>query len=184
MSTIREFSLYDMLKFNNVNLDILTETYTTNFYGKYIAIWNEFNVAAQNSCGMIEAYILGKVEGDKNDEKKKNWHGHVSAVTVAPYFRRQGLARSLMDFLEEVTQEQHDGYYVDLFVRSTNKVAIDMYKKFGYIIYQTINKYYSTDGIQPAEDAYDMRKSLKRDIKKECSQPTGKTINPREIEFI
>ena len=71
MSTIREFSLYDMLKFNNVNLDILTETYSTNFYGKYIAIWNEYNVAAQNSSGMIEAYIIGKVEGDKTDEKKK-----------------------------------------------------------------------------------------------------------------
>jgi N-terminal acetyltransferase B complex catalytic subunit len=184
MSTIREFSIYDMLKFNNVNLDILTETYSTNFYGKYIAVWNEYNVAAQNSNGMIEAYIIGKVEGDKNDEKKKNWHGHVSAVTVAPYFRRQGLARSLMNFLEDVTENQHDGYYVDLFVRSSNKIAIEMYKKFGYVIYQTINKYYSSDGIQPAEDAYDMRKSLKRDVKKECAVETGKTIEPSEIEFI
>ena len=71
MSTIREFSLYDMLKFNNVNLDILTETYSTSFYGKYIAVWNEYNVAAQNSSGMIEAYILGKVEGDKMMKRKR-----------------------------------------------------------------------------------------------------------------
>ena len=184
MSTIREFSIYDMLKFNNVNLDILTETYSTNFYGKYIAVWNEYNVTAQNSNGMIEAYILGKVEGDKNDEKKKNWHGHVSAVTVAPYFRKQGLARSLMNFLEDVTENQHDGYYVDLFVRESNKIAIEMYKKFGYVIYQTINKYYSSDGIQPAENAYDMRKSLKRDVNKECSKETGRTIEPSEIEFV
>ena len=184
MSTIREFSIYDMLKFNNVNLDILTETYDTNFYGKYIAIWNEYNVTSQNSNGMIEAYILGKVEGEKDNDEKKNWHGHVTAVTVAPYFRRQGIARSLMKFLEDVTEEQHDGYYVDLFVRSSNKVAIDMYEKFGYIIYQTINKYYSSDGNQPAENAYDMRKSLKRDKNKECSQATGKTIEPNEIEFI
>ena len=184
MSTIREFSIYDMLKFNNVNLDILTETYSTNFYGKYIAVWNEYNVVSQNSNGMIEAYILGKVEGKKNDESKKNWHGHVSAVTVAPYFRRQGLARSLMSFLEDVTENQHNGYYVDLFVRASNYIAIQMYEKFGYIIYQTINKYYCSDGIQPAENAYDMRKSLKRDINKECSQPTGKTIEPSDIEFI
>ena len=60
MTTIREFSIYDMFKFNNVNLDILTETYSTNFYGKYIAIWGEYNVSAINSNGMIEGYILGK----------------------------------------------------------------------------------------------------------------------------
>ncbi len=184
MSTIRQFSIYDLFKFNNVNLDILTETYSSSFYGKYIAIWGEYNVSSVNSSGMIEAYILGKVEGDKNDEKKKNWHGHVSAVTVAPYFRKQGLARSLMNFLEDVTEKIHNGYYVDLFVRSTNKVAIEMYKKFGYDIYQTIDKYYSSDGIQPAEDAFDMRKSLKRDVKKECSVPTGKKIQPNEVEFI
>ena len=184
MTTIREFSIYDMLKFNNVNLDILTETYSTNFYGKYIAVWGDCNVTAQNSNGMIEAYILGKVEGDKNDDQKKNWHGHVSAVTVAPYFRRQGLARSLMDFLENVTEKKYNGYYVDLFVRSTNKVAIEMYKKFGYDIYQTVNKYYSSDGIQPAENAYDMRKSMKRDVNKELQKPTGKTIEPEDIEFI
>jgi len=59
MTTIRPFSIYDMLKFNNVNLDILTETYHTNFYGKYIAQWGEYNVVAENSIGMIEGYVLG-----------------------------------------------------------------------------------------------------------------------------
>lgn len=184
MSTIRQFSIFDMFKFNNVNLDILTETYSTNFYGEYIAKWNEYNVSAENSSGMIEGYILGKVEGSKEDDAKKNWHGHVTAVTVAPYFRRQGLARSLMKFLEDVSEKIHNGFYVDLFVRSTNKVAITMYEKLGYKIYQTVDKYYSSDGIQPAEDAYDMRKSLKRDVKGECSIPTGKTIKPNEIEFV
>ena len=80
MSTIRQFSIFDMLKFNNVNLDILTETYSTNFYGKYIAVWGEYNVCAENSSGMIEGYVLGKVEGEKESETKKNWHGHVTAV--------------------------------------------------------------------------------------------------------
>ena len=140
MTTIRPFSIYDMLKFNNVNLDILTETYHTNFYAKYIAQWGEYNVVAENSIGMIEGYVLGKVEGDKKNEIKKNWHGHVTAVTVAPYFRRQGLARALMDFLEYVSTKIHNSYYVDLFVRSTNTVAINMYKKLGYDIYQSIEK--------------------------------------------
>ena len=32
--------------------------------------------------------MLGKVEGDKNNDDKKNWHGHISAITVAPEYRR------------------------------------------------------------------------------------------------
>lgn len=143
MTTIRPFSIYDIFKFNNVNLDILTETYHTDFYGKYIAKWGEYCVLAENSIGMIEAYILGKVEGDINNETKKNWHGHVTAVTVSPYFRKQGLAKALMNILEIVSDKIHNAYYVDLYVRSSNSVAISMYKKMGYDVYQTVDKYNS-----------------------------------------
>ena len=43
--------------------------------------------------------VLGKVEG-----AAKKWHGHVTAVTVAPAYRRQGLAKKLMDELENTTE--------------------------------------------------------------------------------
>lgn len=178
MSTLRPFSIYDMYKFNNVNLDILTETYRTDFYGKYLAVWSEYCVSSVNSIGMIEGYILGKVEG-----KDKLWHGHVTAVSVAPHFRKQGLARAFMNLLEDVTTRIHDAYFVDLFVRSSNKVAIDMYRKLGYEVYRIVDKYYSDDTNQPAEDGYDMRKSMPRDVTKECSIPTGKRIKPEELEF-
>lgn len=42
-------------------------------------------------------------------------------------------------------------YFVDLFVRVSNKVAINMYKNLGYIVYRTVLEYYSGD---PDEDAY------------------------------
>ena len=45
------------------------------------------------------AAVLGKVEG-----AAKKWHGHVTAVTVAPAYRRQGLAKKLMDELENTTE--------------------------------------------------------------------------------
>lgn len=61
MTTIRQFSIFDMYKFNNVNLDILTETYSTDFYGKYKAIWGEYCVSAENSSVMIEGYVLGRM---------------------------------------------------------------------------------------------------------------------------
>lgn len=43
---------------------------------------------------------MGKAEG-----LGENWHGHVTAVTVAPEFRRLGLAKKLMDYLENVSEE-------------------------------------------------------------------------------
>jgi ribosomal protein S18 acetylase RimI-like enzyme len=36
----------------------------------------------------VQGYLLGKVEGNKGSALIKDWHGHVSAVTVAPQFRR------------------------------------------------------------------------------------------------
>lgn len=48
-----------------------------------------------------------------------------------------------MDYLEEVTIKRHDGFFVDLFVRPSNEVAINMYKNLGYIIYRRVLNYYS-----------------------------------------
>lgn len=59
------------------------------------------------------------------------WHGHVTAVTVAPPYRRLRLAEQLMGLLEAVTDKQHRGFFVDLFVRVSNVVAIAMYTKVG-----------------------------------------------------
>jgi N-terminal acetyltransferase B complex catalytic subunit len=119
---------------------------------------------------------MGKVEGAKDDDEKKNWHGHVTAVTVAPAFRRQGLARSLMDYLEEVTNKRHNGFFVDLFVRPSNKVAITMYEQLGYLVYRSVTDYYSGGADNDTEDAYDMRKSMARDKDKITMKPLNKAI--------
>lgn len=57
-----------------------------------------------------------------------------------------------MNYLEKVS-ERHEGFFVDLFVRSSNKVAIEMYEKLGYKNYRTVNKYYSSQD-SAAEDAW------------------------------
>ena len=140
------------------------------------------------------AYILGKAEG-----KEKKWHGHVTAVTVisirimyssqthtqtnnppqvAPEYRRLGLAKGLMNLLEQVTEDTYDGYFVDLFVRMSNAVAISMYHSFGYSIYRQVLEYYSGE-----EDAYDMRKAMRRDTKKESVVPLKAPITPDMIEW-
>lgn len=169
MTTIRPFSIFDMLEYNSINLDILTETYEVNFYGTYIARWSDCCITVVNCIGTIQAYcilaiyrltiaVLGKIEGDKGNDKAKNWHGHVSAVTVAPEARRQGIAKFLMFYLEDLT-EKYQGYFVDLFVRPSNTIAISMYKSLGYDIYRTIDRYYS-ERLTKGEDAYGNQRKL------------------------
>jgi hypothetical protein len=41
MTTLRQFTMDDLLKFNNVNLDVLTETYNMSFYMSYMSRWPE-----------------------------------------------------------------------------------------------------------------------------------------------
>lgn len=43
---------------------------------------------------------MGKVEG-----RNKNWHGHITAVSVAPEFRRMKLAALFMDNLENISEK-------------------------------------------------------------------------------
>lgn len=50
--------------------------------------------------------MLGKAEGEG-----KLWHGHITAVTVAPECRRLGLATKLMNILEETTEKVYVPLY-------------------------------------------------------------------------
>ena len=100
--------------------------------------------------GELMGYIMGKAEGSVAREE---WHGHVTALSVAPEFRRLGLAAKLMELLEEIS-ERKGGFFVDLFVRVSNQVAVNMYKQLGYSVYRTVIEYYSASNGEPDEDAY------------------------------
>ena len=56
--------------------------YNLPFYLQYLANWPEYCLMAECAGGQAMGYILGKVEGADSD-----WHGHVTAVTVAPEYR-------------------------------------------------------------------------------------------------
>mmetsp|Transcript_21919 Transcript_21919/g.60938 ORF Transcript_21919/g.60938 Transcript_21919/m.60938 type:complete len:114 (+) Transcript_21919:73-414(+) len=113
MTTLRQFKMDDLLKFNNINLDVLTETYNGSFYMAYLCRWPESFLVAESPNQELMGYVLGKAEGDD-----KLWHGHVSAVTVAPKYRRLGLAKTLMQYFEDVSIHTYNAYFVDLFVRA------------------------------------------------------------------
>eukprot|EP01084_Bolivina_argentea_P035543 65915_1 len=173
MTTLRRFMCKDLLRFNNVNLDVLTETYNMNFYLSYMAKWPEYFLVKNSPSDRMVGYVLGKAEGEG-----ELWHGHVTAVTVAPDYRRLGVASQLMSCLESISDEVHNCYFVDLFVRASNALAIQMYSKFGYSIYRRVLGYYCGE-----EDGLDMRKAMSRDTEKKSMMPLGRPILPDELEW-
>ena len=118
-------------------------------------------------------------QGDRVVVVCKLWHGHVTAVTVSPEFRRLGVAKKLMFYLEDVSTRIFNAYFVDLFVRVSNKLAQLMYGNLNYVVYRQVLEYYSGE-----EDAYDMRKALPRDKKKQSVVPRKPLeCSPDELEF-
>ncbi|CAI4223069.1 unnamed protein product [Auanema sp. JU1783] len=172
MTTLRPFHPLDMLKFNRVNLDKLTETYGFNFYLYYLVNWPEYYQVAEHPNGDIMGYVMGKAEGQNED-----WHGHVTALSVAPAYRRLGLGAKMMTTLEEMS-EQKNAYFVDLFVRVSNTVAINMYKMLGYVVYREVIEYYSG---QEDENAFDMRKALPKDKDKLSVIPLQHPVYARDL---
>jgi len=56
MVSIEEFCCEDLLKYNQVNFDPLTETYGISFYMSYMARWPEYFKKAVSVDGTIVGY--------------------------------------------------------------------------------------------------------------------------------
>ena len=78
---------------------------------------------------------MGKVEEDplylRYSKNYMPWHGHVTALTVAPQARRLGLATTLTSALERGCDDE-SAWFVDLFVRAGN-AAVTVYKGMGLV---------------------------------------------------
>lgn len=189
MTSLRPFRCVDLFHLSSVNLDHLTENYNINYYQQYLALWptcfftarqpatthshsdfdtDSFPSSSSSLSSCISGYMMGKVEGTGT-----SYHGHVSAVSVSPLYRRIGICDLLMKELESLCETAYGAYFVDLYVRVSNSLAIHMYKKFGYIAYRQVIMYYAGE-----EDAFDMRKALKRDKNKLSMIPLTKPVHP------
>lgn len=106
-----------------------------------------------------------------------------------------------MDLLEQVSDDAHQGYFVDLYVRPSNEVAVGMYERMGYSVYRRVKEYYGALSIAgggnetKAEDAFgesnymnelsiilklihdqDMRKPLSKDPHRKSVRPNGRDV--------
>lgn len=172
MTNIRPFTCNDLFHLNEINLDPLTETYGLTFYLQYLERWPDCFIACSNANGEMMAYIMAKIEGHA-----ENWHGHVTALSVATIYRRNNLAAKLMNEFEN-TSDHKQAYFVDLFVRQSNSVAVAMYERLGYSVYRRVIDYYSGD---PDEDAYDMRKALTKDVHKRSIKPLPHPVRAQDV---
>ncbi|MFN0139903.1 MAG: ribosomal protein S18-alanine N-acetyltransferase [Pyrinomonadaceae bacterium] len=84
----------------------------------------------------------------------ENNAAHLTTIGVAPEHRRRGLARRLLDHIEEALRIREVGT-VMLEVRVSNVDAQQLYRLAGYMIVQRIAKYYNN-----GEDCFLMIKAL------------------------
>jgi N-terminal acetyltransferase B complex catalytic subunit len=132
---------------------------------------------------------MGKVESSpdayKFSEHYLPWHAHITALTVAPEARRLGIGKILTEQLEAAA-DANDAWFVDLFVRRSNVRAITFYRNLGYSVFRVVKDYYgdhATDPSKGSEDAFDMRKPMKRDTKLQHIRDDGENhvVNPEDV---
>lgn len=63
--------------------------------------------------------------------------------------------------------KRHHAYFVDLFVRKSNDVAVQLYTSLGYVIYRTVLEYYSGDNPEDAYGTVWWRRHIKKTKKQE-----------------
>lgn len=189
MANFRRFRPDDLNRLSKCNLDPLTETYDLNFYLQYYAKWPSMFQVAEDQHGNIIGYIMGKVESSPEiyqfSEHYLPWHAHITALTVAPEARRSGIGQILTEQLEMAAESQN-AWFVDLFVRRSNHRAISFYKKLGYSVFRVVKDYYGDHASDPtasSEDAFDMRKPMKRDKDRKHIRENGENfeVHPGDV---
>jgi N-terminal acetyltransferase B complex catalytic subunit len=71
-------------------------------------------------------------------------------------------------------------------VRKSNTIAQALYKGLGYSVYRRVVEYYSDDLMEESEggeDAFDMRKPLKRDVNLKHIRENGEdfAVDPSDV---
>ncbi|WPK26366.1 hypothetical protein PUMCH_003719 [Australozyma saopauloensis] len=195
MTSIKPFKMEDLFHLNTVNLDPFTENFNPLFYLSYLCDWPDLffksveEDASSPTGHQISGYMMGKTEGSL---LKKEWHTHITAVTVSRNYRRIHLASDLCSRLENITAvAPHETLFVDLFVKVTNTTARILYEKLGYSVYRRVVGYYGStyptdrNKLSDDDDAFDMRKSLPRDVDNETVRKNGEKVYvlPAEVAF-
>ena len=130
------------------------ECFGADAYGKWVYRWLLSDVRtiflkAVDKDGAIAGFVAGRCERTQG-----RLVGKIYTLNVKREFRGRGLARELMEALEEEFRKRGCKETV-LQVAVDNKPAVNLYLKLGYKITRRLPNYYKR-----GRDAYEARKSL------------------------
>jgi ribosomal protein S18 acetylase RimI-like enzyme len=97
---------------------------------------------------MVNGLAAGEVILRVDDEETLG----IESFAIVPQFRNQGLSKYLLEFVDDFAKS-YKKIILEVYVK--NKKAIDIYKKNGYNVSNTLENFYS-DGV----NAYRMEKLL------------------------
>lgn len=152
---IRLFTKADLAEVVQINQTCLPENYSSSFY---LDIHRRFPLTflVATMSGKVVGYIMCRVEigFSRISNFKISKKGHIISLAVLPPYRRQGVAHALLSkALQNVSEYGTKECYLE--VRTSNELAIDLYKDFEFKNTRRIRSYYR-DG----EDAYVLTKAL------------------------
>ena len=114
----------------------------------------EYEISQKHSVCLAAVNESGTVVGHVSMRHIIN-EGHISNIAVLKAYRRQGIGALLLDALvKEAIKLEMIGLTLE--VRVSNKSAIALYEKYGFIVEGYRKNYYSS----PSEDAAIMWKKL------------------------
>ncbi|MFX1465087.1 MAG: GNAT family N-acetyltransferase [Promethearchaeota archaeon] len=142
---IRLFQPEDLQKVIAINRTCLPENYPGLFFmSLYESFPKAFIVAeARAPVKKIIGYAMGRVERGFSSLKgyKLTKKGHIVSIAVIDEYRRRGIASQLLKEALEGFRE-YDASESFLEVRQSNKEAISLYRKLGYVEKKVLPGYY------------------------------------------
>lgn len=138
-----------------INWTCLPENYDNSFFLSIFYHFPKTFIVAKVS-GKVVGYMMCRVETGFSDLKRFSMtrKGHVVSIAVLPEQRNRGIASALLEkALEGLRQYQATECFLE--VRESNRIAIDLYKRYGFSVTRSMRGYYR-DG----EAAYVMVKSV------------------------
>ncbi len=142
---VRRGVFQDFKQVCDVEFKCFDHPYPPRLIFTFITLFPEFFYVV-DCKGVVVGYVIGFEE--------RGGVGHVASIAVLPEYRGRGFGKALLGAIEKAFVSRGLRESV-LEVSVENKVAINLYKKMGYVIEGRIKNYYP-DG----SDAFIMRKNL------------------------
>ena len=142
---IRKFQATDMFSIIKIASETLTEQYSPSLFNYFYETFPELFLVAEKHPKTI-GFITGI--------QLTNEIARIVMLSILPQYQRQHIATELLNELLPILREKNIKQ-ISLEVKTDNKKAISFYKKHGFTIIDTIEKFY-----QNGENAFMMKRIL------------------------